>query len=366
MRVNECAHVGLDVRAHAVVAAAVKSLTGELLPRRLSANPTEVLAWVRSLPGQVAAAYEAGPTGFALARTLCAGGARCEVLAPHSCAPTQTANSAPATTSTSGFTPTTSCTSTCASKPSATPRPAPPEKPCELACGVAAQHSVTFRRRGGRTEIDVHGRLHKALPSLTLAERLYRAAPTLPFGEHPVAVLPSDAALVHAAIYAQGTRGRVVSRGVVDVAMLLQSPHHSIDWDEVIGIAHGANALTPVQRVVRLAHELIDRELPASLAATFRAHPASRSDRLLWNLITTRRKVPLPRRLTLEYVRAWEVAPRDGQPRLDPLAYLRDRYHARSRLATLGLLLRYPIKRLWQRLRRRQRARIDPGAVTPR
>ena len=95
--------------------------------------------------------------------------------------------------------------------------------PRELARGVAAQHSVTFRRRGGRTEIDVHGRLHKALPSLTLAERLYRAAPTLPFGEHPVAVLPSDAALVHAAIYAQGTRGRVVSRGVVDVAMLLQS-----------------------------------------------------------------------------------------------------------------------------------------------
>lgn len=75
-------HVGFDVHAHAVVAAAPDAETGELIRRRLGPNPSEVLAWPRSLPGPVAAAYEAGPTGFTLARALRAGGVRREVLAP--------------------------------------------------------------------------------------------------------------------------------------------------------------------------------------------------------------------------------------------------------------------------------------------
>ena len=74
--------VGLDVHAHVVVAAALDSETGELVRRRLGSSPAEVLAWVGSLPGPVAAAYEAGPTGFTLARALRAAGVRCEVLAP--------------------------------------------------------------------------------------------------------------------------------------------------------------------------------------------------------------------------------------------------------------------------------------------
>jgi transposase len=40
------------------------------------------LSWIRSLPWPVAVAYEAGPTGFALPRTLTAGGLRCVVVAP--------------------------------------------------------------------------------------------------------------------------------------------------------------------------------------------------------------------------------------------------------------------------------------------
>ena len=75
-------HVGLDVHAHVVVAAALDAETGELVRRRLGSNPSEVLAWLQGLPGPVAAAYEAGPTGFTLARALRAGGVRCEVLAP--------------------------------------------------------------------------------------------------------------------------------------------------------------------------------------------------------------------------------------------------------------------------------------------
>jgi transposase len=82
MIVEERTHVGLDVHAHAVVAAAIDGVTGELFRRRLGSSPAEVLAWVRSLPGPVAAAYEAGPTGFTLARALRAAGVRCEVLAP--------------------------------------------------------------------------------------------------------------------------------------------------------------------------------------------------------------------------------------------------------------------------------------------
>jgi transposase len=78
----ERTHVGLDVHAHEVVGAAIDSETGELFRRRLGPSPSEVLAWLRSLPGPVAAAYEAGPTGFTLARALRAAGVRCEVLAP--------------------------------------------------------------------------------------------------------------------------------------------------------------------------------------------------------------------------------------------------------------------------------------------
>ncbi|MDZ7799978.1 MAG: transposase [Trueperaceae bacterium] len=78
----ERTHVGLDVHAHMVVGAALDAETGELVRRRLGSSPAEVLAWLRSLPGPVAAAYEAGPTGFTLARALLAGGVRCEVLAP--------------------------------------------------------------------------------------------------------------------------------------------------------------------------------------------------------------------------------------------------------------------------------------------
>ncbi|WP_408899683.1 hypothetical protein ACJ5H2_22465 (plasmid) [Nocardioides sp. R1-1] len=38
-------------------------------------------SWITGLPGPVAEAYEAGPTGFGLYRDLTAAGIRCEVLA---------------------------------------------------------------------------------------------------------------------------------------------------------------------------------------------------------------------------------------------------------------------------------------------
>ena len=73
---------GLDVHAAKVVAATVDGETGELAVRRLSGQTAEVVAFCAGLPGPVRVAYEAGPTGFALARALEAAGVGCVIAAP--------------------------------------------------------------------------------------------------------------------------------------------------------------------------------------------------------------------------------------------------------------------------------------------
>jgi transposase len=74
--------VGLDVHARSVVACAIDNEVGEIKSLRLSPKAGQVVAWVCSLPGPVAVTYEAGPTGFGLARALDAVGVRCVVVAP--------------------------------------------------------------------------------------------------------------------------------------------------------------------------------------------------------------------------------------------------------------------------------------------
>ena len=74
--------VGLDVHARSVVAAAIDGATGEVFQRRLAPVFAEIGAWIEQLPGPVAVAYEAGPTGFDLFRQLSAAGIRCVVVAP--------------------------------------------------------------------------------------------------------------------------------------------------------------------------------------------------------------------------------------------------------------------------------------------
>lgn len=74
--------VGLDVHARSVVACGLDGRTGERFERRLTPDYADVLGWVRSLPGPVAVTYEAGPTGFGLARFLNAAGVECVVAAP--------------------------------------------------------------------------------------------------------------------------------------------------------------------------------------------------------------------------------------------------------------------------------------------
>jgi transposase len=74
--------VGLDVHARSIVACGLDGQTGRLFERRLCPDHTEIISWVRSLPGSVAVTYEAGPTGFGLARFLTAEGIDCVVAAP--------------------------------------------------------------------------------------------------------------------------------------------------------------------------------------------------------------------------------------------------------------------------------------------
>lgn len=73
---------GLDVHAAKVVAATVDQASGELAVRRLPGVTAAVVEFCAGLPGPVVVAYEAGPTGYGLARALQVRGIRCVIAAP--------------------------------------------------------------------------------------------------------------------------------------------------------------------------------------------------------------------------------------------------------------------------------------------
>jgi transposase len=66
--------VALDVHVRGARAAIVDSESGELRRQRLSGRSAEICEFVAGLKGPVRVTYEAGPTGFALARRLEAAG----------------------------------------------------------------------------------------------------------------------------------------------------------------------------------------------------------------------------------------------------------------------------------------------------
>ena len=74
--------VGLDVHARSVVACGLDGRSGEMFERRLTPDHSDIAGWLRSLPEPVAVTYEAGPTGFGLARFLTGQGMECLVVAP--------------------------------------------------------------------------------------------------------------------------------------------------------------------------------------------------------------------------------------------------------------------------------------------
>ena len=79
---NGMCWVGLDVHAHATAVAVFDDATGEVITRRVSGRPLEVLDVLRELPGPVRAVYEAGPTGYGLVRRARAEGIEMSVCSP--------------------------------------------------------------------------------------------------------------------------------------------------------------------------------------------------------------------------------------------------------------------------------------------
>jgi transposase len=79
---SEGSWVGLDVHARSVVAGVIDVGSGEVRSLRLPPGNEGTVAWLQTLPAPVRVVYEAGPTGYGLARACAAAGISCAVAAP--------------------------------------------------------------------------------------------------------------------------------------------------------------------------------------------------------------------------------------------------------------------------------------------
>jgi transposase len=79
---GEGSWVGLDVHARSVVAGVIDQRSGEVRSLRVPAASGETVAWLQTLPPPVRIVYEAGPTGYRLARACAEAGINCVVAAP--------------------------------------------------------------------------------------------------------------------------------------------------------------------------------------------------------------------------------------------------------------------------------------------
>src|SRR4051795_12676489 len=84
MAVKAMTVVGLDVHARQTHAAIVDPLSGEVRVSKLRMAPIEVASFLDGLGPDVLAVYEAGPTGFGLARAARERGIDVRVAAPGS------------------------------------------------------------------------------------------------------------------------------------------------------------------------------------------------------------------------------------------------------------------------------------------
>ena len=66
--------VGLDVHAHESTIAIFDQATGEVTTKRVVGRPHELLPYLRAVPRPARMVYEAGPTGYGLARRARADG----------------------------------------------------------------------------------------------------------------------------------------------------------------------------------------------------------------------------------------------------------------------------------------------------
>jgi transposase len=74
--------VGLDVHARESTIAIFDQGTGELMTRRVVGRPHELLPWLRAVARPARMVYEAGPTGYGLARRARGEGIELAVCAP--------------------------------------------------------------------------------------------------------------------------------------------------------------------------------------------------------------------------------------------------------------------------------------------
>lgn len=74
--------VGLDVHARSVVAGVIDGGSGEVRSLRVAPGCDQTVAWLQTLPAPVRVVYEAGPTGYRLARACAGVGIHCVVAAP--------------------------------------------------------------------------------------------------------------------------------------------------------------------------------------------------------------------------------------------------------------------------------------------
>jgi transposase len=84
---NEGSYVGLDVHARSVVAGVIDLGSGEVRSQRVPPGSDATVAWLKTLPGPVRVVYEAGPTGYGLARACEGAGISCVVAAPSKIRP---------------------------------------------------------------------------------------------------------------------------------------------------------------------------------------------------------------------------------------------------------------------------------------
>ena len=79
---GEGSWVGLHVHARSVVAGVIDQGSGEVRSLRVPLGYEETVAWLKTLSAPVRVVYEAGPTGYGLARACADAGISCVVAAP--------------------------------------------------------------------------------------------------------------------------------------------------------------------------------------------------------------------------------------------------------------------------------------------
>jgi transposase len=84
---SEGSWVGLDVHARSVVAGVIDGGSGEVRSLRVPPGCDATVAWLKTLPAPVRVVYEAGPTGYRLARSCAEAGISCVVAAPSKIRP---------------------------------------------------------------------------------------------------------------------------------------------------------------------------------------------------------------------------------------------------------------------------------------